>query len=189
MLVRILVFLLETLFTLLIGAALLRAWMNWQRVGMTVQPGRFVMALTDWIVKPLRRLLPKAWVQSRVDWASIVAAFLLAVVYALVWGLLFGVLLSIAHWTPGLGPTSLVILVTFALKMLLRVALQATMLMVLAYVILSWVQPGSPLYGLLGRLCEPLLKPLRRVLPVLGGVDLSPLVLLLILQVGLMVLG
>ena len=54
--------------------------------------------------------------------------------------------------------------------------------------ILSWVQPGSAAYALLGRLTEPLLAPLRRVIPTIGGVDLSALVLLLLLQIGLMVL-
>jgi YggT family protein len=53
---------------------------------------------------------------------------------------------------------------------------------------LSWVQPGSRLYGLLGRLTEPLLAPLRRVIPMLGGVDLSALVLLVLLQIGMMIL-
>lgn len=189
MLVRIFAFLLETVFFLLIGAALLRAWMNWQRVSMTAQPGRFVMAVTDWLVRPLRRALPKAWTQSRIDWASVVAAVLLALLHALIWTLLFGVLLGVVHWGPGFSPTALLILLGFAAKMLVKVALQTAMIIVLGYVILSWVQPGSPVYVMLARLSDPLLSPLRRVLPLLGGVDLSPLVLLLILQVGLMVLG
>ena len=58
MLTRILAFLLETIFFLLVGAALLRAWMNWTRVNMRGQPGVFVMAVTDWLVKPLRLALP-----------------------------------------------------------------------------------------------------------------------------------
>ena len=65
MLIRILSFLLETFFFVLIGAALLRAWMNGCRVNMRAQPGSFVMAVTDWLVKPLRRVLPKAWAQDR----------------------------------------------------------------------------------------------------------------------------
>ncbi|RYX97447.1 MAG: YggT family protein [Comamonadaceae bacterium] len=189
MLVRVLVFLLETIFSLLMGAALVRAWMNWHRVSMTVQPGRFVMALTDWLVKPLRRALPKALAQARVDWASIFAALVLALLYALVWSLIFGVMLGVVHWGPGVSPTAFLILLGFAVKMLAKVALQTAMIIVLGYVILSWVQPGSPVYVMLARLSDPLLSPLRRVLPVLGGVDLSPLVLLLMLQVGLMVIS
>jgi YggT family protein len=186
MLIRILAFLLETIFFLLVGAALLRAWMNWTRVNMRGQPGIFVMAITDWIVKPLRRTLPAHLGKSQVDWASVIAALVLALVYGLLWSLLFGALLGVSADVA--VPVLLGILV-FAMKMLLRVALQVAMIMVIGFAILSWVQPGSPAYVLLGRLTEPLLAPLRRIVPTIGGVDLSALVLLLILQVLLMVLG
>ena len=90
MFVRVVGFLLETVFYLLMGAALLRAYMNWLRINMSAQPGTFVMALTSWLVKPLRQLLPQALVRSRLDWASLLAAGLLALLYALLAGLLFG---------------------------------------------------------------------------------------------------
>lgn len=189
MLIQILRFLLETLFFLLIGAALLRAYMNWVRVNMSVQPGYFVMALTDWLVKPLRRTLPKPLAQSRLDWASVLAAVLSALAYALLWGVLFGVLLGAGYDWSSLGPASWLALLGFALKMLVRVALQTTMVVVLGYVLVSWLQPGSPVHSLLARLSEPLLGPLRRIVPVVGGVDLSALVLLLLLQIGLIVLA
>ena len=187
MLIRILSFLLETFFFVLIGAALLRAWMNFCRVNMRAQPGGFVMAVTDWLVKPLRRVLPKAWAQSRIDWASVLAAALLALVYAVVSTVLFSLLAGLDDFT-ALGPTALLAVLGFALKMLIRVALQTAMIMVIGFAILSWVQPGSPAYSLLGRLTDPLLAPLRRVVPTIGGVDLSALVLILTLQIGLMVL-
>ncbi len=185
MLIRILSFLLETIFFLLIGASLLRAWMNWMRVNMRAQPGSFVIALTDWLVKPLRRVLPAQVLKSRIDWASVMAAIL----FALLWSVLFGLLLGAVNSRPDFAPAAIISLVVFALKMLIRVALQAMMLLLIGFVILSWVQPGSPAYALLGRLTEPLLAPLRRVIPPLGGVDLSALVLILLLQVALMVLG
>ncbi len=189
MLIRILAFLLETVFFLLIGAALLRAWMNWTRVNMRAQPGIFVMAVTDWLVKPLRRSLPARLLKSPVDWASVIAAVVLALVYAMVWSLLFGVLMGVAHWSLAQGAPAFLALLAFAVKMLVRVALQTMMILVIGFAILSWVQPGSPAYVLLGRLTEPLLAPLRRIVPSIGGIDLSALVLILILQVGLMVLG
>jgi len=184
MLIRILSFLLETIFFLLIAAALLRAWMNWVRVNMSAQPGSFVMALTDWLVKPLRRALPRPVAQSRVDWASVIAAALLALAYAVLWALLFGWLLGNLE----LAPLVLLTLLSFALKMLLRVALQTMFILVLGFAILSWVQPGSPAYVLLGRLTEPALAPLRRVIPPIGGVDISALVLIVLLQIALMIL-
>jgi YggT family protein len=188
MLIRILAFLLETFFFVLIGAALLRAWMNFCRVNMRAQPGSFVMAVTDWLVKPLRRVLPKVWAQSRIDWASVVAAAVLALVYALLWAVLFGVLAGAGNLTT-FGSTAVLPLLVFAVKMLIRVALQTAMILVFGFAILSWVQPGSSAYSLLGRLTEPLLAPLRRVIPAIGGRDLSALALILILQIGLMVLG
>jgi YggT family protein len=188
MLIRILAFVLETIFFFLIAAALLRAWMNWVRVNMRGQPGSFVMALTDWLIKPLRRAMPKALSQSRIDWASLLAAVLLSLLYALVWALLFGALLTAPGLGAGFDAMALLGLLVFAVKMLIRVALQTMFILVLGFAILSWVQPGSPAYALLGRLTEPLLAPLRRVIPTIGGVDLSALVLLLLLQIGLMVL-
>lgn len=185
MLTRILAFLFETFFFVLIAAALLRAWMNWLRVSMFAQPGSFVMALTDWLVKPLRRALPRSLGQSRLDWASVLAALLLALAYGVLWWTLFGLLLGSD------GATSSAALLTvplFAIKMLLRVTLQTLFMLVLGFAILSWVQPRSPAYVLLARLTEPLLAPLRRVIPAIGGVDLSALVLLVVLQVGMIVL-
>ena len=61
--------------------------------------------------------------------------------------------------------------------------------LLLVFAVLSWVQPGSPVLQVLGRLCEPLLRPLRRFIPLVGGVDLSPLAVMVLLQVGLIVLG
>lgn len=189
MLIRILSFLLETLFFLLIAAALLRAWMNSLRINMSGQPGRFVMALSDLLVKPLRRRLPKKLSQASLDWASLIAALLLALLYGLVWALLFGALLGGDAGGLNFSVEALVGLLVFAAKMLLRVALQTVFIVVLGFAIVSWVQPGSPVYAILGRLTEPLLAPFRRVIPTVGGVDLSALVLLLALQIGLMVLA
>ena len=61
--------------------------------------------------------------------------------------------------------------------------------LLIIYVVMSWVQARSPISEVVQRLAEPLLRPLRRVLPQLGGLDLSALVLLVLLQVALMVLG
>ena len=177
---RIVSFLLETVFYLLIGASLLRAYMNWLRISMTAQPGTFVMALTNWLVKPLRRVLPQAVARSKVDSGSLFAAVLLALVYALMAALLFG-------WFDGDMP--LLAVLAFAIKMLLRVALQTLTILVFGYVIISWVQPGSHGHGLLSRLVEPALTPLRRIVPTIGGIDLSAMALLLLLQIGLMLLG
>ncbi|MEW6693404.1 YGGT family protein [Tepidimonas thermarum] len=180
---RIVVFLLDTLFFFLVGAALLRGWMNTRRLRMTAQPGPFVIALTDWIVQPLRRTLPRALAQANADWGSFLAAVVLALAHAgllhLVWG---GAL-------PGLESAYWLTVPLLALQLLLRTMLQGLMLLLLVYAVLTWVQPFSPLIGSLGRLLDPLLAPVRRVIPTVGGVDLSVLVLLVLIQIGLMLLG
>lgn len=182
---RVLFFLLETLFFFLVGAALLRAWMNQLRINMSGQPGRFVMALTHWLVAPVRRVLPKAMAQSRIDWGSLVSALLLALIYGGLWLVLVTVL-SPLDGTPG---ASMLVIPTLAFKLLLRVLLQGLMILLLVYAVLSWVQPASPVLSTLERLCGPILKPIRRFLPLIGGVDLSVLVLIILLQVGLILLG
>lgn len=179
---QVLIFLLETLFFFLIGAALLRAWMNQMRVQMSGQPGRFAIAVTDWLVRPVRRLLPRALSQSRVDWGSLVTAALLAQAYA-------GVSLLLHSMAGAMPVNVLPVLLLLAVRMLLRVLLQGLMFLLLAYAVLSWVQPQSPLLATLDRLCAPLLRPLRRWIPLVGGVDLSVLVLLILLQIGLIMLG
>lgn len=179
---RVLFFLLETLFFFLMAAALLRAWMNHLRVQMSGQPGRLAIAVTDWLVQPLRRLLPRSLAQSRIDWGSLVATALLALAYG---GLSLG-LVSIFSAMP---ESPVLEVLERALRLVLRVLLQGWMILLLGYAILSWVQPQSPVLGTLDRLCAPLLRPIRRVLPPVGGVDLSVLVLLILLQVGLIVLG
>lgn len=182
---RVLFFLLETVFFFLVGAALLRAWMNQLRINMAGQPGRFVMALTHWLVAPVRRVLPKALVQSRIDWGSLIAALLLALIYGGLWS----GLVAVVSPAEGAPLVSMLVIPTLASKLLLRVLLQGLMVLLLAYAVLSWVQPASPVLTTLERLCGPLLKPIRRFLPLIGGVDLSVMVLIVLLQIGLIMLG
>lgn len=182
---RIVFFLIETVFFLLIAAALLRAWMNHLRVHMAVQPGRFVMAVTDWLVQPVRRLLPKSMAQGRVDWGSLMSAVLLSLAYG---GLWLGLAVSSAS-AEASALTSILAIALVGLRLLLRVLLQGLMVLLLVYAVLSWVQPQSPMMGVLHRLCDPIVRPVRRLIPQIGGVDLSVLVLIILLQVGLMLLG
>lgn len=181
----ILFFLLETAFFLLIGSALLRAWMNHLRIHMAAQPGRFVMAVTDWLVKPVRRLLPRTVAQGRIDWGSLVAALVLALVF----GVIRVLALDLLHGVGLSAVASLSVILAVALKLLVRVLLQGLMVLLLVYAVLSWVQPQSPLMATLYRLCEPIVRPVRRIVPAIGGVDLSVLVLLVLLQIGLMLLA
>lgn len=166
-------FLSDVVAGLLAGACLLRLVMQARRVPFGNPVGRLVFALTDWLVLPLRRLLPAA---GRWDTASAAAAYLIALAQVTLLWLLW----------PGVAGAMLPVL---ALLVLARLAVAALIVLLLVYVVLSWVRPDSPIHDLLARLTEPLLRPVRRVLPLVGGVDLSPLVVLVLLQVLAMVLG
>ena len=181
---QILFFLIDTVFFVLVASALLRAWLNGSRISLAQQPGTFVMALTDWLVMPLRRMLPVPVQRSRWDVASLSAAAVLSLVQAGVLLGLGGVLAS-----GGLQASALVMLPVMAIKLLLRTAIQGLLWLVVGYAILSWVQPYTPVQALLSRLLAPMLTPLRRWVPLVGGIDLSALVLVVLLQVALMILG
>ena len=106
------------------------------------------------------------------------AAVLLQLVQYLLLALLLG-LGAAWEWVPGL-----------AFFGLLRVAVSGLMGLLSVYAVLSWVQQGrTALADVMARLCEPLLRPLRRIIPLVGGMDLSPLAALVFLQVVMIVLG
>jgi len=169
---QIVSFLLGVMAGLIGGACLLRAYMQYQRVPFGNPIGRFVFAVTDWLVLPLRKVLPSI---KRVDTASIVAAFLIELVHQ---GLLLAMLGS-----------GLALLPVVAFLGLLRLAISSLIALVIIYAILSWVRSDSPVTDVVDRLCAPLLRPFRRIIPLVGGIDLSPLALLVVLQVTSMLLG
>ena len=178
MLYQILSLLLEVVAGLLTSTCLLRLYMQHQRIPLSARSGnplgRFVFALTDWLVLPLRRVVPAA---GRWDMASLVGAFLIQLAqFSILW------LLN------GLG-ASLVSVVVLALFGVVRMGLSALTGLVLVYAVLSWVQTQSYLSDVLERLVQPPLTPIRRVLPLVGGVDLSPLALLVLIQIAMIVLG
>ena len=177
---RILILLLETVFFVLISAALLRAYMTWLRVPQIGQPARFVLAVSDFLVKPLQRLFPKSWLRLRFDGPSLLAAVLLTLAYSLAWSALVGA------W-PHVLNNWVAVVPFLAIKMLIRVSLQTLMLLVLAYAVLAWTQASSVAVSSLARLVDPLLAPLRRLLPPVGGVDLSALLLLVLLQIAMII--
>ena len=169
---QILSFLLEVAAGLLGGACLLRMYMQHQRVPFGNPIGRFVFALTNWLVLPLRRVLPAI---GRWDTASLVAAYLVKLAqYSILWALVS---------RAGYG-----FVFVSAMFGLAQLALSAMTALVIVYAILSWVQSDSLIADVVDRLCAPLLRPFRRVIPLVGGIDLSPLALLVLLQVASMVL-
>jgi YggT family protein len=178
MLYQIVSLLLEVAAGLLTGVCLLRLYMQHQRIPMSARSGNpmgpFMFALTDWLVLPLRRVLPAL---GRWDTASLAAAFVAQLaLFSAQWLMLGG----------GAGWMGVPVLALFGV---LRMGISALTGLVIVYAVLSWVQTHSYLSDLMERLVAPALTPIRRIIPLVGGVDLSPLVLLLLLQIAAIVLG
>lgn len=174
MLYQITSFLLDIAAGLFGGACLLRMYMQYQRVPFGNPIGRFVFALTDWLVLPLRRIVPS---RGRVDIASVIGAYLIELAQFFLLWLVVG------------RATDIALLPVLAVFGLVRLVVSGLTGLVIVYAILSWVQSDSPLVDLFDRLCAPLLRPFRRHIPMVGGIDLSPLALLVLLQVAAIVLG
>lgn len=171
-------FLIEIAF-LLFGAALAaRIWMYAARLHPFNPFAQAVHQATNWLITPLRKIVPQ---HGAIDIASLLAIWLTALIYLLLmW------VLSTGSLPPApLLPTALGVAVLTAAKWGLNLIVWIT----LAQAILSWVNPLSPIMPVLQTLTAPLLAPIRRIMPNLGGLDLSPLALLILAQVAMMVLN
>lgn len=155
----------------LLGAVLLlRFWTNATRVRIPEQFRQFVHTLTDWLVMPLRRIIPGTGGQ---DWASLIAAFLVVLAASAL------VLLR--------GASGEVMLL-YALHRFLNWILYGFMALLIIEAVFSWVNPHAPLAPFIRALNQPVLRPIQRVVPPIGGIDLSVLVALVLIQVLLFLL-
>jgi len=166
----ILQFIVDIVAGLLGGLLLLRFWMQAIRVRPPQQIGQFTFTLTDWLVLPLRRLLPGV---GGYDWASLIGAFLVVLLASSI------ALIAGADWQYVLAG---------ALFRFLSWILYGLMALLIIEAIFSWVNPHAPLAPFVHALNTPILRPIRRVVPPIGGVDLSVLVALVLIQILLFVL-
>jgi len=171
-----LAFVLDAFASLFILAALVRFWMQAFRAPARNPIAHFTMAMTDWAVKPLRRVIPGL---LRLDWASLVLAYLLE--FALQY-LLVAILRGIV---PDNG-TALSVLLFKSFVELVRLSLYIFMGAVILGAVLSWVNLYHPVAPFFAALSNPFMKPVRRVIPPIGGVDISPVFVLIFFQFLLM---
>lgn len=173
MLFQVVSLLLDVAVGMLAGACLLRLYMQLIRSGFSNPVGAFVFSLTNWMVLPLRRVVPP---MGRLDTSSLICAYFLLLAKVVL-------LVLVAGAEPEAVPT-----LGWALVGLVRLACSALSALVLAHVLMSWVQTSHLVKAVLERLCDPMLRPIRRVMPSPGGFDLSPLVVLVLLQVAVIIL-
>jgi YggT family protein len=166
-------FLFRTLFDLIACAFFVRFWMQWARVPFHNPFAQFIVKVTDFAVKPLRRFLPGLF---GLDWASLLPFFIaeLLMVVSVHW--LMGYPFSVA------GSAVLPGFLLLALAAALRLMLYVVIGFVVFQAILSWVNPFSPLAPIFYALSRPVVGPFQKIVPALGGIDLSPLAALIVIQ-------
>lgn len=166
-------FLLTTVLNLLTLVFLLRFFMQLLRAPFNNPLGLMVMTLTDFAVKPTRRIIPSL---KKIDlstlFLAIIAQFLLQISVLM----LRNFPLMVAGDAAWFG------FVGLSLLGVVRTALDVFFYAILLQVILSWVNPHTPVSGVLDALTKPILSPIRRLIPASNGLDFSPLVALILLQ-------
>ncbi len=167
-----LIFIVRTLLqVLLVTVFLLRVLLPLVRADSRNQLSQAVIRVTNPLVLPLRRVLPPL---GKIDTASLAALFIVQIAA------------TATLWLLGAYPWVFTVpqFLQIAILNLVITVLQFYTFALFLYVLLSWVAPGtySPAAAILSSLCEPLLRPVRRVLPNFGGFDLSALFVIIGLQ-------
>jgi YggT family protein len=158
-----LLFLVDTFLSLLFFVFLLRLLLQWSRADFRNPIAQAVVRLSNWLIVPLRRVLPPV---GRVDTASVVAIVIVALAQV-----------AAIFLVRGLGLPDLLQWLQLAALEIVRTTLWVYFWAIFIYALLSMLAPGSysPAQVLLDSLCEPVLRPIRRTLPSIAGLDLSPL--------------
>jgi YggT family protein len=171
-----LIYLISTITDLYITAILLRLLLQWVRADFYNPLSQFLIRITNPVLVPARRIVPSI---GKLDTASVVVMLLLELAQLVVIGL-------ISQTDYGYQ-----FLLLFAIRKLLITLLLTYFVLVIARVIVSWFarQSQHPLIPLLYQLTEPLLRPFNKIIPAMGGIDLSPLFALIGLRFLLLLLG
>ncbi|MBU2979447.1 YggT family protein [Alteromonas sp. C1M14] len=163
------VFLISTLFNLYLMVVILRLWLQLVRADFYNPASQFIVKATHPIVAPLRRFIPSI---GSFDTATFVLALAVAALKFITLVMLFG--------SGNINPLSIVVL---ALVTVVKEALSLMFWILIIRAILSWVSQGqNPIEYLMYQLTEPFLAPIRRIIPPIGGLDLSVLIAIIALQ-------
>ena len=176
MITQAIAFVLDALFHLFILAVLVRFWMQVMRAPTRNPIAQFTIALTDFAVKPLRRIVPGFF---RLDIASLLVAWFAEFILQVLILLLMG-----ASLTNNLGALSVVLFL--ALVKLVRLSIYVFMGAIIIGAVLSWVSSYHPVTPFFDALTRPFLRPVQKAIPPIGGVDISPVLVLIAFQLILM---
>lgn len=168
-------FIVKTLAQLYLLLLLLRFWLPWLRADFRNPVAQGILRFTSPLILPLRRFLPAI---GRLDTATLLVAFLLQFVTVVA----LAAILGRSH-----APAAVAIVSVFELVIL---SLNLFFFVIIIRVILSWVAPHNynPITVLLTTLSEPILRPFRRLIPTIGGIDISPIFAIVLLQAAVILL-
>lgn len=176
MIAQAIAFVVDAIASLFILAALLRFWMQALRAPSRNPIAYFSMALTDFAVKPLRRVVPGMF---KLDIASLLVALLFEFVLQVI-------LWMLAGGSPAENPGALSVVLFFSFVKLIRLTIYIFMGAIIIQAVLSWVSPYHPVAPFFDALAKPLLRPVQKAIPPIGGVDITPVFVLIFLQLLLM---
>lgn len=171
MLAQIGVYLVEAVFGFFVFMLLARFHFQWLRVSFRNQVGEFVLATTSAMVVPVRRVIPGL---AGLDLATLLLAWLLQMLSIWLQAAIMGV-------DPGVAAVAAVAAVD-----LLRYSLYILVFALIVQFVLSWVNPYAPLAPVFDAIVRPFLRPIRRFIPPIANIDLSPAILFIIIQVALL---
>jgi len=157
-----LVFIVNALTSLYLLVLILRFWLPWLRADFRNPLAQGILKLTSPVIVPLRRIVPSF---GRLDSATVLVAFVIQ--YAAIW-----LILLILGTSAGIGDIAIT-----ALVKLVMLSINLFMFAIFVRIILSWISPGqyNPATAIIGTLTEPVLRPFRRFIPSIGGMDISPI--------------
>lgn len=164
------IFLVKLFFDIYILTLILRYLLTIVRVDSLNPLSTLIMKVTNPLLKPLRRTIPGYF---GIDWASIISLFLVQAIEIILVALII---------TGGIPAFSGLTMLTIAY--LLRTILYIYLFIIIIQVIISWINPNvyNPITTIMYQISEPILKPIRQFIPSSGGLDFSPLVALIIIN-------
>jgi YggT family protein len=161
-------FLIDFVFNLYLMIVLLRLWLQFARADFYNPFSQFIVKATQPIVAPLRRVLPSI---GRLDTATLVLALLVA-----------GLKIFTLNTVLGGSDLGILSLVVVSLVIVIKEILTLVMYVLILRAIMSWISQGrSPMELVLDQLTEPMLAPIRKRLPDMGGLDLSVMVVIVLI--------
>lgn len=165
------VFLVQTLFDFYLFFLLLRLILQYLRVDYYHPFTQFIVKITNPVVVPLRRVIPGYW---GIDFATVCVIFIVSLIKFILIAFM-----NVHHFPNVFG------LIILSFGDLIGLAIKLYFYAILASVILSWLAPQthSPIIDIISRLTEPLLRPARKIIPPIGGFDISPIPVLIVLQI------